>query len=174
MPGTILNQQPRAFALQCSNADNIGMTGSRPDPPLTLAEAENAFSQFLSTNGLPSRIRWITAEQIIVGDDRHHFVSAEGAELGTAEASRRYMEGVTNGLGIVLQAFCATTHETIAAVYVPTDSIDAQHRLIGRGLKLSCPTSPIPASTVENPVEWRHLAENFRTRFDIMRQAYDL
>jgi hypothetical protein len=150
------------------------MTDSQPDPPLTLAGAEDAFSQFLSSNGYPLRIRWITAEQIVLGDNRHHFISTLGAEIGHAEASRRYAEGLKKGLGILLQGFCATPKETIAGIYIPTDSTDAEYRRIGLGLKLSCPTSLIPASTIEDSVEWKHLAADFRTRFQIMRQAYDL
>jgi hypothetical protein len=150
------------------------MTGSPPDPPLSLAKAEDKFGLFLSSNGYPWRIRWITAEQIVVGDDRHHFICAEGAEVGLAEATLRYSEGLKRGLGILLQAICATPSETIANVYAPTDSTDAQYRLMGRGLKLSCPTSMPPASIVYHPLQWDLLAADFRFRFEIMRQAYDL
>jgi len=150
------------------------MTGPSPDPPLSLAEAEDKFSLFLSSHGFPSRIRWITAEQMVVDDDRRHFICAEGAEVGLAEASQRYTEGLKRCLGILLQAICTTPTETIASVYVPTDSTDAQYHLMGRGLKLSCPTSMLPASIVYHPLQWDLLAADFRFRFEIMRQAYDL
>ncbi|MGO9319077.1 MAG: hypothetical protein ACLPXT_09340 [Terracidiphilus sp.] len=150
------------------------MTDSLQDPPLTLAEAEDEFSQFLSSNGFPSRIRWITAEQIVMGEDRHHFISALGAETDHAQASRRYTEGLKKGLGILLRAFCSTPSQTIAGINIPTDPTDAQYRHIGRGLKLSCPTSLIPASIVEDPIEWQHPAADFYTRFEMMRRAYDL
>jgi hypothetical protein len=150
------------------------MIYSQSDPPLTLAEAEVAFSQFLSSNRYPSRIRWITAEQIVLGANRHHFINALGAEIGHDEASLRYLEGLKKGIGLLLQGFCATPKETIAGIYVPTDSTDAQYRRIGLGLKLSCPTSLIHASIVEDPVEWQRLVADFRSLFQIMRQAYDL
>jgi hypothetical protein len=151
------------------------MTDQRSDPPDTLQESTGRFGQFLNANGYPSQIRWITAEQIVVGsEDCHHFVCASGAEAGLAEANLRYAEGLKRGIGILLQAFCATPIETIAGVFVPTDLTDAQSRLIGPGLKLSCPTSLIPASNVDDPIQWQLLIADFRERFEIMRQAYDL
>jgi hypothetical protein len=95
-------------------------------------------------------------------------------QVGLAEASQRYTEGLKRCLGILLQAICTTPTETTASVYVPTDSTDAQYHLMGRGLKLSCPTSMLPASIVYHPLQWDLLAADFRFRFEIMRQAYDL
>ena len=150
------------------------MADQNPDPPLTVAEAEKTFAHFLNTNGYPACIRWIMADQILPGDDRHHFIRATGAEQAQTEMERRYKVGLNRGLGISLRAICATHAETVASVYIPTDTTDAQYRMIRRGLKLSCPTSLIPASLVENPDEWQRLDEGSRFRIEAWRQCYDL
>jgi hypothetical protein len=129
------------------------MADQKPDPPLTFSEAEQKFGHFLNTNGYPASIRWIMSDQILPGDDRHHFIRATGAEEAFTEMERRYKEGLNRGLGISLHAICATQAETVASIYIPTNTTDAQYRMIGRGLKLSCPTSFIPASLIENPNE---------------------
>jgi hypothetical protein len=150
------------------------MADQKPDPPLTFSEAEQEFGHFLNAYGYPACLRWIMADQILPGDDRHHFIRATGAEEALTEMERRYEIGLQRGLGILLQAICATHAETGASVYIPTDTTDAQYRMIGRGLKLSCPTSLIPASLVENPDEWQRLVEGSRFRIEVWRQSYDL
>jgi hypothetical protein len=150
------------------------MSDQKPDPPLTFSEAEQKFAHFLDTNGYPACIRWIVADQILPGDDRQHFIRATGAEEAQIEMERRYELGLQRGLGISLQAICATHAETGASVYIPTDTTDAQYRMIRRGLKLSCPTSLIPASLIENPDEWQRLVEGCRFRIEAWRQCYDL
>jgi hypothetical protein len=144
------------------------------DPPATLSESEKQFCPFLASNGYPEHIRWITSDQIAIGDGRQHFIRAEGSEQAIAEARERYEAGLDRGLGILLHAICATSDKTIASVYVPTDQFDAENRRIKRGLKLSCPTSLIPASVIDDPLQWQQITANFRERFEIMRQSYDL
>jgi hypothetical protein len=150
------------------------MTSASPDPPLSLREAEDRFGEFLSSNGYPSRVRWILEDQIAVETDRRHFVRAHGADEALAEAQRRYRVGLEKGLGILLQAICATSSETISNVYLPVDATDAQRRMIRPGLKLSCPTAPVPTVVIESESEWRTLKLSLRERAGILREAYDL
>ncbi len=151
------------------------MTSSQHDPPTTLAEAEALFSIFLASNGFPSRIRWITGKHLVIdGDSRLHFVCADGADVGRAEANRRYTEGLAKGFGVILQAFCATSNESLAGVAIPASATEAQYRRVHRSLKCLCPTSQIPASIVRDPIQWESLSDRFRSRKQLMRQAYDL
>lgn len=150
------------------------MTHQQPDPPLTLQKASERFSQFLASNGYPSRIRWITADQILLGDNRQHFIRAEGSEEAFAEAQRRYTAGLKSGVGIVLQAICATPSVTIASAFIPLDEPDAKYRGSPQNLKLSCPVALIPASIVENPVEWGQLELDTHTRSEMLRDIYNL
>jgi hypothetical protein len=150
------------------------MVDQQPDPPLTLFEAAERFSRFLISNGYPAGIRWITADQILLGDDRQHFTRATGAEDALAEAQSRYEVGLKRNLGILLQAICATASETIASVYFPTTATDAQYRRIRPRLKLSCPATIIPAKMVEDPSEWRQLGLDTCTRSETLRETYDL
>jgi hypothetical protein len=50
-----------------------------------------------------------TADQILLGDDRLHFILAEGAEEASAEMQRRYDVGLKRVFCILIQAICATT-----------------------------------------------------------------
>jgi len=150
------------------------MTDQEPDPPLTLSEAERRLSQFLPSGGYPARIRWITADQILLGNDEEYFIRAAGSEVAFVEAQRRYDVGLQCRLGISIQAICAAPTETIASVYIPTDTIDAQYRMIRSGLKLSYPTTIIPATMIQDPAEWHELELDTRTRSRMLREMYDL
>jgi hypothetical protein len=150
------------------------MADQQPDPPLTLQEAEERFSRFLASNGYPARIRWITADQIVVDDGFHHFIWEDGAEKALAEGPRRYNAGLKAGLGIMLHTICATQTETVASIYCPTDETDAQYRMIGLGLKLSCTGDRRPASTIADPAEWKRLRWENRERSVRVREAFDL
>jgi hypothetical protein len=69
-------------------------------------------------------------------------------------ASKLYQAGLQRGLGISLKAICATDSFTFATIFIPVDEADAMNHLVGRGLKLSCPATLVPASTVRNPFQW--------------------
>ncbi|MGD0736073.1 MAG: hypothetical protein ABR976_13045 [Terracidiphilus sp.] len=150
------------------------MTDQQADPPETFRESAEKFSRFLAENGHPSRIRWITAYQILLGDNRQHFIRASGAEEALEVAQLRYNTGLNRGLGILLQAICVTKDETIASVYTPTDKTDAEYRRIRPCLKLSCPTELTPATVVVDQVEWQQLETNTRTRSKMLHDTYDL
>ena len=42
-------------------------------------------------------------------------------------------------MGVQLRAICASGAQTFACVEVPKDAMEAQYRMIGRGVKMSCP-----------------------------------
>jgi hypothetical protein len=150
------------------------MIAPLPDTPLTLAAGAEQFSTFLSANAYPENIRWVTRHQITLGNDNMYYVSFDGAEEGQIEAERRYEEGLTRGLGILLQAICCTTDATIASVYFPSDTEDAQQRRMLPGLKLSCPTSRVLASFVTDNEHWARLNEEMEQRSRLINETYDL
>lgn len=145
-----------------------------PDPPPTLAEAEIRFSKFLVGNGFPSSVRWILADHIALTAERTYLILAHGASEGRGEADRRYAAGLSKGLGILLNAICATATETIASVYVPLDYLDAQYHLIRPGLKLSRPTEKIPAILVSDPSKWETLGEDVQFYSKRIREILEL
>jgi hypothetical protein len=143
------------------------MTNPTHDPPLALATAEELFMEFLTRHGHPSKVRWILACNLVVdGSGRYWIRGRETQTDGTREATRRYSIGLERKIGVSLRAFCVSESETFAAVFIPSDSADAQYRLLGRSLKLSCPSERIPAHIVRNAILWflLTLLHGFRTQ----------
>lgn len=93
---------------------------------------------------------------VVVDTSRHYWVRKRGAE-GARYAAQRYSVGLERNFGVKIQAICATESETFASVFVPEDDVDSQYRLMGRGLKLSCPVERNATSTVTNPLKWNLL-----------------
>ena len=137
-------------------AHNSRVTDVNPDPPQTLSAAEEKFRTFLATQNYPKTICWVMPGDVVVDTNRHYWVRKRGAQ-GARYAALRYSVGLERNFGVKLQAICATESETFASVFVPEDDLDAQYRLMGRRLKLSCPVERNAMSTVTNPLKWRLL-----------------
>jgi hypothetical protein len=137
-------------------AHNSRVTDASPDPPQTLSAAEETFRTFLATQNYPKTIFWVRPGDVVVDTSRHYWVRKRGAK-GARYAAQRYSVGLERNFGVKLQAICATESETFASVLVPEDDVDAQYRLMERGLKLSCPAERNATSTVTNPLKWKLL-----------------
>jgi hypothetical protein len=129
------------------------VTKSDSDPPLTLAEAEDKFRRFLSFQNYPTTICWLMEGDLLIDKVRHFWVRERRSEAAR-HAVLRYSEGLERNLGVHLRAICSTDEQTFASVFVPTDELDAHHHLMGRGLKVSCPTERHSTSTVKTPIHW--------------------
>jgi hypothetical protein len=147
------------------------MADSNPDPPKSLATAEELFRRFLASNGYPSKIAWVVAEDVVPDSARRYWIREHGRDRGLVEANQRYSTGLQRNLGIALNAFSANSTETFATIFIPADETDAQYHLMGRGLKMSCPTTATPASIVRNPIRWLVLGLLNRKRVRTLRQS---
>jgi hypothetical protein len=150
------------------------MTIESPDPPPTFTEAEERFCEFLRSNGYVDDLRWVTGDQILIGDDSIFYVCQNGASDGRTEAVRRYEAGLRHNLGILLQALCMTDNYTVASIYIPTDKTDADYRRMLPRLKLSCPTKVIPAKIVVNTEDWATLKRETLWKSRMIRESFDL
>ena len=135
---------------------------SSAEPPETLAVAEQQFKFFLTTNRYPSNVCWITSCDVAFCEGQ--FFVKQTDDMDERDASERYAVGVAKGLGVELRAICADDRETFATIYVPSDEQDAKYHLIGRSLKLSCPTSRRTAKRVRNRLKWLILRTRDRGR----------
>jgi len=142
----------RDLCLIEGSAHNLSVS-SVPDPPLSLADAEGRFCDFLRSEGYPTSICWVFAENVLIDTQRRHWIRPDRV-AGQQRAALEYSAGLERGLGIWLRAICSTEVETFASVYVPIDNIDAHYRLIGRGLKLSCPMQKTSTFITRNPLRW--------------------
>src|ERR1035438_9728906 len=115
------------------------MTNFANDPPQSLAEAELLFGRFLASKGYPARIHWVHETDLVVDRDRSWCVRRTSISQ-RAKFEQCYLEGVAKGLGVEIAARCASQEQTFATIFMPEDAIDAQYHMMGRGLKMSCPT----------------------------------
>jgi hypothetical protein len=141
-------------------------------PPQTLTEAAELFSEYLSSNAYPTKIRWITSDQILQSEGGNYLVHAVSEEEARAEAEKQYSAGLQAGFGVLLQALCATDRETIAEIYVPSDEADAKLNRIRSSLKFTCPGAIAPASYIEDPIAWQRLKSEADDRAKALRAAF--
>jgi hypothetical protein len=144
---------PRAKQCRSCGRDWHLASSTSPDPPTTFDAAEQLFREFLVRNGYPSNVRWLVPDNVVPDKSKRYWIREDNGKA-SAEAHRRYVAGLERNLGISLRAICSTDTTTFATIFVPADYLDAQHNLMGRGLKLSCPTEAAPACTVVSPIRW--------------------
>ena len=140
--------------------------------PPTLAEAAQLFSEYLASNSYPTQVRWITPDQILQGEDGIYLVHAVSEEEARAAAESHYNAGLTAGFGILLQALCATSEETIAEIYIPSDEADAKLNRIRSSLKFTCPGAITAASYVQDSAAWKRMKAEADDRAKALRAAF--
>jgi len=141
------------FATTDEAGHNSSVAESISDPPLSLSHAEKKFSAFLASQNHPNAVCWVFPGHVVVDGERRYWTRANRAE-GAKRAVLRYAAGLERNLGIWLHAICASETETFASVYVPEDNLDAQYKMMGRCLKLSCPVEKCSASVVTSRFRW--------------------
>jgi hypothetical protein len=105
----------------------------------------------------------------VLVDEEHHYWLNQHKAQAAKDAARRYSQGLDRNLGIELHAICATETQTFAIILVPQDEVDAEYRLMGRGLKLSCPAQRYATSIIKNPLRWLALQWRNRRRSKLFR-----
>jgi hypothetical protein len=143
------------------------------DPPQTFAEAEERFSRFLVENGYPPKIRWILRDHLALDTERNFLLRVTSENEGLTEAQRRYSSGLEGRLGIIMEAICATQDETIARIYIPTDTNDSQRHRVHHGLKLACP-SERRVVLIREEAEWDRLGYDIGFYTKLMRESFEL
>lgn len=141
------------FARNEESAHNSSVTDSVPDPPPSLAVAEEKFSAFLASQKYPKALFWIFPGDVVIDKEARYWIKPDrGATREHAALS--YEKGLKRNLGIWLKAICASETETFATVFVPEDDLDAQYHMMGRCLKLSIPVGRCSASIMESRFRW--------------------
>jgi hypothetical protein len=131
--------------------------------PNSLDDAARRFSEFLRNNGYSGNVRWITSADVVV-DPQGKFWVRNRSESCLQQAELRYRLGVERGLGVALSAVCANEETTFASIFIPRDKRDAECAMMGKGLKLSCPTAKRPTIVVQNSLRWLILRARNRKR----------
>ncbi len=121
--------------------------------PDSLEEATLRFREFLRGRGWPDQVQWLTAKTALLSRRGHYWINSRKVKEGMDLARETYHQGVTQGLGISLEALCNSGSVTFAYILVPTDREEAERLLIA-GLKLSVPVNPHGARVVKNSFLW--------------------
>jgi len=116
------------------------------DLPGSFDAAEMEFSQFLAARAYPSLVVWTLIKDALVDESGHYFIRK--VKASRAESESQYLSGIPRGHGVELRAISASEMQTFACVDAPTDSTDAQYRMIGAGLKMSYPDRHFSATLV--------------------------
>jgi hypothetical protein len=119
-----------------------GSASSSPYP--TFVEAQARFAAFLLAHAWPTRIAWITLSSVRYAGG----TVLAPCELTSVHAQALYEDGVRRDLGVQLSALWKTTDAALCIIVVPDDALDAEHRMMSSGLKLSLAASPQPARFV--------------------------
>jgi len=143
----------------------FGVSDLNADPPKTLEEAKQKFRGFLRSQNYPEAICWLIPGDVLASAGPQYWVRKSGAGAEQYRANR-YAQGVDRNLGILVEAVCATETETFASVFIPEDDADAQHRLMGPLLKLSCPVQRHSTTEVTNPLYWLWLRWRYGRQSD--------
>ena len=138
------------------------------DLPVNFDATEAEFRRFLADHAYPSDIAWTSIDHVIVDQSGHYFVRPDVRHT-RARSERRYLLGVQGGLGVQLRAMCASKTLTFACVDVPKDATDAQYRMMGPGLKMSCPDRLVKASRISVVVRWYLLKLRNRGRSRVLQ-----
>jgi hypothetical protein len=144
------------------------MNDTQQNLPDSLDGAATQFSEFLRNNGYPGEVCWITADDVAV-DPQGKFWLRDRSESRLRQAELLYRSGVERGLGIALRAVCANETTTFALIFIPRDETEAQYAMMGRGIKLSCPTIRRPTMVVNNLLWWWTLRARNRKRENILQ-----
>ena len=138
--------------------------------PLDLDAAETDFRTFLAGQQYPAVVEWISIADLVIDASGRYFVHRSGRSSRT-DAERRYQVGREEELGVELRAVCANETKTFACVVVPEDSTDAQYRMIGQHLKMTCPDHRVLGIEISNAVKWNALKLANRERNQILQQT---
>src|SRR5258708_15309380 len=122
--------------------------------PGRFSGAIDSFHEFLAREGRPQRIEWLFGEDVAQIGHRTFIRVPPPAENHEC-TERLYDRGVKQGLGVAIEALVHTEQVTYAWVFVPSDSIDAEYRMVGgEHLKLTVPQDSLAPNEIHNPVTW--------------------
>src|SRR4051794_10672692 len=104
-----------------------------PEMP-SFAEAVATFVAFLTREGAPSDVVWVSREEV-TSQRRKIWVRFGDADDAKRHAEAQYEAGRRRGLGVALCAFCKVGTSTLAYVWMPRDETDASYAMQPRSLK---------------------------------------
>jgi len=109
----------------------------------TFESAVSRFQDFLTAQGWPRQVFWITP-----GDTRlrrGRILIRHTPAIGEVHAREIYSRAALARLGVMLEGVCQANAHTFARVVRPVDEDASSRGLFTNGLKLAVPEHPLPA-----------------------------
>jgi hypothetical protein len=114
-------------------------------------DAEAQFRNFLRSSAWPEDVVWVCLDDVAVIEQ--YFIVHPIAK-GRIYASEKYEKGALQNLGVLLSAICRDNINSYCAVWIPSDSAEAEYALMPQGLKLSVPSEPRQGKAVTSEIRW--------------------
>jgi len=141
--------------------------------PVTFDEAALRFSQFLSSQGVASRLHWCEPRDFIFAG-RTAYVRIRTRDAATQKAKQQFERGMSRGFGVQFTAFCEIDRSSACSVWFPTSSSEAELSMMPAdgGLKMSVLQDRPVGKAVANPPLWLLLRLLCRQNYRQSRTGY--
>ena len=137
--------------------------------PQSFEEAVSRFDDFLRQNGYSPTLLWVEPADLVLPGRRVIYVRVPVPSRNLDHARRRFVFGMTEGLGVIFGTICDLPNTTCCYAWVPKDRRQQQEHLMGSGLKISAKTesSRVPGIYVTNVIRWQLLKLRYRRRIPL-------
>ena len=125
----------------------------------TFDESVLRYEGFLAKHGFPSKVIWVTPEDILVSTKPVVYVRVPVSKENERFAKQLFDFGISQEKGVLFETLCESKDLTFAYVWVPRDERESEEYLMPNGLKLSARqgSSRRPARLVGNRLHWTYL-----------------
>jgi len=112
------------------------------------------FQKFLLQQEYPSNLLWVTHDDIVFWRSRFFFCRDDSTERSN-QARAKFEDAMSRNIGVMFEGICRTEQATVCRIYVPSDALDAEYRMIPKtGIKFSALVDPKPATPVDRRIRW--------------------
>lgn len=136
-------------------------------------EAVQRFQKFLSLNGRPTNIAWITPTDVLVTGSKLLYVRSADVAEAENSARRTFDNGMRLGYGVLLKGLFWIDGVTYAYVWVPRSTDEAREALMPKGVKLQVVERPgFDVIVIQNPEQWVPLATRYADQQALRHQLF--
>jgi hypothetical protein len=122
------------------------------------------YEEFLAKNSFPSKVVWVTPEDVLASSKPVVYVRMPVSEENERLAKRLFDFGISQEKGVLFETLCESNDLTFAYAWVPRDELESEEFQMPKGLKLSARlgSSRMPAKLVGNRLHWTYLQLRYR------------
>jgi hypothetical protein len=130
----------------------------------TFEEACGRYVDFLARNDYPSKLLWVTSEDILFTDHRLIYVRVPVPDRNLNAVRSLFDTATKEQLGISFSTVCIMGSVTCCKAWVPADEDERQRAMCPKDLKLSAATgiSLLPGKPVRSRLLWWYVRVRYR------------